>query len=306
MIRIKIENINEIANDFVNRIEASIKKNKFSEDEKNAIGNNSFAIGNELQKKIHKLYLTKPDLLLTEYENFIAFLNDNYPQKEVIDEIILKYFDYDSVINYKKYKKGMHSYWLMQKLNVRVCPYCNRSYTFTINKNNKNIRPEFDHYYPKSSYNHLALSFYNLVPCCPTCNHTKKENLVDIHPYNEDFGNNCKFKIDKIEECILNKKYDNWNIDFEKTSTKFDKNIDTLALKELYNEHKDFVSEIVFKTRAYNSGVYKSLIDTFLDQDLSEKEMELLIFGTYLESDELGLRPLSKLSKDIIEQIGLD
>jgi hypothetical protein len=194
----------------------------------------------------------------------------------------------------------------MQKLDIRVCPYCNRSYTFTINKNNKKIRPEFDHFYPKDTYPFLALSFYNLIPSCPICNHTKKTSEISIHPYIEGFDENCKFKINDIEECLLNDDYSNWRVSFDKINDRFDKNINVFALKELYNEHKDFVSEIVFKARAYNTDVYKSIIETFKEQGLTEKEMKLLIFGTYIEKNEIGLRPLSKLAKDIIEQIGIE
>ncbi len=305
MIKIQINNIEEIAHSFVDRIETSIKKNKLSQQDRNALGDNLFADGNVLQKNIHKLYLTKPELLLDANQNFTDYLNSNFTQQE-IDEIKENYFDYDSVINYKKYRKGMHSYWLMQKLDIRVCPYCNRSYTFTINKNNKKIRPEFDHFHPKDTYPFLALSFYNLVPSCLICNHTKKTSEISIHPYIEGFDNNCKFKIKKIEDCLLNDDYSKWEIFFDNTNNRFNSNIDVLALKELYNEHKDFVSEIVFKARAYNDEVYKSVIETFTHQGLTEKEMNLLIFGTYLEENEIGLRPLSKLSKDIIEQIGIE
>jgi 5-methylcytosine-specific restriction endonuclease McrA len=305
MIKIQINNIEEIAHSFVDRIEISIKKNKLSQQDRNALGDNLFADGNDLQKNIHELYLTKPELLLDANQNFTDYLNNNFTQQE-IDEIKENYFDYDSVINYKKYRNGMHSYWLMQKLDIRVCPYCNRSYTFTINKNNKKIRPEFDHFHPKDTYPFLALSFYNLVPSCPICNHTKKTSEISIHPYIEGFDNNCKFKIKKIEECLLDDDYSKWEIFFDNTNNRFNRNIDVLALKELYNEHKDFVSEIVFKARAYNDDVYKSVIETFTHQGLTEKEMNLLIFGTYLEENEIGLRPLSKLSKDIIEQIGVE
>lgn len=305
MIKIQINNIEEIASSFVDRIETSIKKNKLSQPERNALGDNLFIDGNDLQKNIHKLYLTKPELLLDANQNFIDYLNSNFTQLE-IDEIKENYFDYDSVINYKKYGKGMHSYWLMKKLDIKVCPYCNRSYTFTINKNNKKIRPEFDHFYPKDTYPFLALSFYNLIPSCPICNHTKKTKEIEIHPYIEGFGDSCKFKIDKIENCLLNDDYEKWEIHFDNTDTKFNNNIDIFALKELYNEHKDFVSEIVFKARAYNSDVYDSIIKTFEEQGLTEKEMKLIIFGTYTEVEEIGLRPLSKISKDIIEQIGIE
>lgn len=132
-----------------------------------------------------------------------------------------------------------------------------------------------------------------------------QQKLVFTHI--EGFGVNCKFKIENIENCLLDSRnYDIWSVDWEEHEDRFDSNINTFLLEQFYNEHKDFISEIVFKTRAYNSGYYQTLLETFVDKGLSSKEMHLLIFGTYTENDELGLRPLSKLSSDIIEQVGME
>ena len=306
MIKIQIANINNIANDFVTRIESSVIKNKLSSTERKRLNGKSFANGNELQKKVYRLYICKPENLKNEFNQFENYLNASGYSSTRKENLISKYFDYDTLISYT-HEKEKHSYWLMNKLDIRVCPYCNRSYTFTINGENKNIRPEFDHFYPKDQgkYPYLALSFFNLIPSCPVCNHTKKTKEVDVHPYIESFGDKCKFRIDNIDECILNDDYEKWNVLLEKNNTKYDKNIETFALKEFYNEHKDFISEIVFKARAYNDDVYKSIIDTFSNQGLTSNEMKLLIFGTYMNEYEMGLRPLSKLSRDIIEQIGI-
>ncbi|TCL67476.1 hypothetical protein EV196_10232 [Mariniflexile fucanivorans] len=32
------------------------------------------------------------------------------------------------------------------------------------------IKPELDHYYPKSLYPYFGVSFYNLIPSCQSCN----------------------------------------------------------------------------------------------------------------------------------------
>ncbi len=307
MIKIQISNIETIAGDFVTRIENSVIKNNLSASEKNQLNGKSLRNGNKLQKKIYRLYKCKPEHLKTEHIQFENYLNANGYSTTRKKNLISKYFNYDKVISYVHNKKK-HSYWLMDKLDVKVCPYCNRSYTFTINSDNKDIRPEFDHFYPKdgNKYPYLALSFYNLIPSCAICNHAKKTEEVDIHPYIESFGENCKFMIGNIDDCILNDDYEKWHVFFSKNNSKFDRNISTFALNEFYNEHKDFISEIVFKARAYNNEAYKSIIDTFSGQGLTLREMHLIIFGTYLDENELGLRPLSKLSKDIIEQIGIE
>jgi len=307
MIKIELSNINDIKDDFVKRVEDSIIKNKLTNltrKEKATLKNETFENGSELQKRIHKLYKCLPNLLMQETVDFQNYLNNNHANE--INDIKSTYFDYETTINYKK-QSVKHAYWLMQKLNVRVCPYCNRSYTFTIIKGVSGSRPEFDHFHCQDNNPFLSLSFYNLIPSCPTCNHKKKISDIDIHPYIEGFDDNCQFKIDKIEKCLLDSdKYNEWNVTWGQHEKRFDSNIKTFLLTEFYNEHKDFISEIVFKTQAYNSGYYQTLIDTFADQALSQKEMHLLIFGTYLESDDLGLRPLSKLSKDIIKQVEVE
>ena len=84
------------------------------------------------------------------------------------------------------------AYWLMDQLDIRVCPYCNRQFT-TWNRRGK-IRPAFDHFYPKSKYPFLALSLFNLIPICDYCNRKKGENaeIVEtkeiIFPHDESFN----------------------------------------------------------------------------------------------------------------------
>ena len=84
------------------------------------------------------------------------------------------------------------------------------------------------------------------------------------------------------------------------------KNVKAFALDSLYNEHKDYVEEIVFKAKAYNEDYYKELIDTFTKLELSKNEMNLMIFGNYVDSSEYHKRPLSKLSTDILKQLKLN
>jgi len=296
MIKIEINNIDDIARMFLQRIEDSIVKNK--------LDGQKFSTTNELQKRIKNLYLCKPELLFEEHKKFNNYLDANYIQ-EKIDDIKQKYFNYKSVIEFKKNKES-HAYWLMKELNIRVCPYCNRNYTFTVGHQGSGCRPEFDHFYCQNKYPFLSLSFFNLIPSCPVCNHKKSTKSIDIHPYIEGFGDMCKFQISKIEKCLLHNNYDKWDIAFDVKDNRCDGNVNTFMLSEFYKEHKDYVSEIVFKSQSYNNGYYETIIETFNNGCLTKSEMNLLIFGCYFESQKLGLRPLSKLARDVIEQIGID
>jgi hypothetical protein len=64
-------------------------------------------------------------------------------------------------LNYKGFRKAKtKGIWLAQKLNIKVCPYCNTQYTLVINNGeNHKAKFQFDHFFPKSRYPFFSLSF---------------------------------------------------------------------------------------------------------------------------------------------------
>ncbi|MFX8327742.1 hypothetical protein ABTL71_18955, partial [Acinetobacter baumannii] len=92
-----------------------------------------------------------------------------------------------------------------------TCPYCNRSYIYYISRR-KEIKPQIDHFFPKSKYPFLAMSFYNLIPSCQTCNgfgaKEEKDPLTEglINPYllkTTDFSFSYKPVSGKIISSLL-------------------------------------------------------------------------------------------------------
>lgn len=200
-----------------------------------------------------------------------------------------------------KNKKLTHGNWLTSNLGVNVCPYCNRQYTFTISTDNANTRPQFDHFKPKSIYPYLALSFYNLVPSCPTCNHIKREKELDIHPYEKGFGDEYKFQLKTQNDEAIDK--GNYEVLLCNIKKKTNSNIDTLGLKPLYEGHIDYIDDIIDKAQAYNKDYYNSLINSYRGLGKQPAEIDRFVWGTYLEEAEHYKRPLSKLTRDILEQL---
>ena len=91
-------------------------------------------------------------------------------------------------LSFKTYMKGQYEkvrksylYNVLKSLDIKVCPYCNRQYIFNVD-NGRKVSAQFDHFYSKSEYPYLALSFYNLIQCCPTCNKAKGETQIAIQP----------------------------------------------------------------------------------------------------------------------------
>lgn len=105
-----------------------------------------------------------------------------------------KLFKYSQLSRITKNNPEKISYWLQRQLQVPVCPFCNRIYTTTLFR--ENIRPAFDHFFPRSEYPYLAVSLFNLIPICDICNKAKSDHAEIyrkkqiIYPYDESFDDN--------------------------------------------------------------------------------------------------------------------
>ena len=77
-------------------------------------------------------------------------------------------------------------------------------------------------------------------------------------------------------------------------------------MKEVYQEHLDYVFELVNKAMIYNDDYIDSLYKQ-LEGSLFRNREDVLRFVTanYVEDYDLHLRPLSKLTKDIVDQFDL-
>lgn len=200
-----------------------------------------------------------------------------------------------------------NAYHLATNLNASTCIYCNRLYTHTIVTKNEFIaRPTFDHWYPKSKFPILALSFYNLIPSCNVCNSSVKlssvYNLRDqFHPYlkhplSKD-QMNFKFSFD-LEDHIRAKCVLRGANPFTRRS------LNAMKLKEMYSLHTDEIRELIYLKKAYSQS-YLGSLRKLLNLTLTDSEMYKLAFGVMWEDEHLHLRPLSKLKKDILVELGI-
>ena len=225
--------------------------------------------------------------------------------KKKSDTLLKKVFRYDT---YSKRKTVVE---ILGKMNVTVCPYCNRQYIFTL-KSGK-ARPQLDHYYPKNKYPYLALSLYNMVPSCSICNMAKSSlNTIKypvLYPFEEppkyDFKFEMQLKKDanfvKVIQGISEDISIKLNVGDDASSVK--NQVEKLHLNELYNEHTDYVRDIL-KSRYINSDsriddLYRSFPKLFASVD----EVRSLLYMTNIDESQWGKRPLSKLTHDIDEQL---
>lgn len=276
----------------------------------------------------NKLWVKIKDFLLEE-KNRIGEKDtlDNYVTNLSTDKVLISLknvVEYVFVEIYTDFTKT-HAHDLLKNLNIRCCPYCNRNYTFAVEKGSKDdftTRPEFDHFYNKSDFPMLAVSFFNLIPSCPICNHGKGVRAASINPYFENLKAKFvigkpaddKTKLEDVEKMNINeaKKISNesdFSISFEwedeRNKDKEKININTFGLRPLYNEHKDYVLEIVEKANAYDELTREGIVDRFQGVFHNEVDVYNLIFGKYLSDAEQPKRPLSKLTADILHQLDI-
>ena len=139
----------------------------------------------KINKKTVRIYKKQIELLQYIRTNTDNFITSDIKEQKILIELMKK--NYDVVLpNYRKDDKRLNSYKIVrylfeqrtydefsknieyrtkdgkneiygaykfvELLNLRTCPYCNRNYISVIEKNDlndKQTRPELDHFHPK-------------------------------------------------------------------------------------------------------------------------------------------------------------
>lgn len=233
----------------------------------------------------------------------------NHGQKALIIDVENKIDELTPIFKYTgdfaKKSTPYSAYDLAENLNINTCVYCNRIYTKTVINPHKITRPEFDHWFPKSTYPILALSFYNLIPSCHTCNSGVKSTIIMnttdyLHPYIPEV---IDFKFSYWIEGV-NKYYFHIKRPFP---SKVHNTIVAFKIEEIYETHRDEINDLVRLRRLYSIDYLlklKSLLKS-VDSNVSMEEIYRLAFGTHYNDENFSKRPLSKMKKDILEELGM-
>jgi len=223
----------------------------------------------------------------------------------ILKDIFIDFYEnrWDKIEDYDRYT-------FVTKHELKTCPYCNMGYILISQKDEKGengLRPEIDHFFPKTIYPYLAMSFYNLIPSCKVCNHTKsnKNTFEDklLSPYEID-STTFKLTYQPKNMNFLQIKKENYNFNsFDIKFKKIDEHSNKyFKLDKLYEQHKDVVLELLIKKTIYTKSYINELKKNF---KFTDEEIYRLLFCNYQKSDNLHKRPLSKLIKDITQELGL-
>lgn len=210
--------------------------------------------------------------------------------------------------------------------NFKTCFYCNKDFIINFEKEKKELVSTFqlDHFYDKGTYRYLALSFYNLIPSCTTCNSSKVKGSKNIYEYDSKVGKfenetcippntdsfhfdkKVKFKLHLSHKCKdLNiKSKDDIDIPLkERYSNDYDKYIEVFKLNERYQAHKDIVFDMIKNAELYPESRLKELQDL---TGIPYQEIKKDIFKLIDDDADLSKEPFSKLRKDMADELGIE
>jgi hypothetical protein len=322
MLILDIKTNKEFANDFKEDYSDSIKKEK----EKILINLQKFILNirKTIKVKIFKTHRKQSNIfVVNKVDNKVKLIFDNYFSDSKIDKLIImepreqkefiQNFSNDYFIKHDKtirfimdkllkilfVEKGYDKLSSSEKKKfynyhkIKTCIYCNRNYIFNLDSNG-HVKGQLDHFYPKDLYPFFAMSYYNLIPCCSTCNFIKGTfdtfSTNSINPYlrpdHKLFEtapiSNMKYEFKPFNEELLTK----------------------LQIRNIYNEgHIDIVNDLYKKFFHKNSKKYfNGLKKVHKELELKEEDFYRFITNSYKEEKEFHKRSFSKMTYDLIQE----
>ena len=249
-----------------------------------------------------------------------AYVISKYKKK------VLKNTEYFLLKNYESYRKSMKLVKIVQIMGGEVCPYCNRNFVenYVTRKENGQRKAYFkgdlDHYYSKEEIPALALSFFNLVPSCKVCNHEKSDSTKrTFYPFYDNENDEYHFSIEVYDsndtrdivyeepiEDIEEKRFDSTSNGEKKLSERMKNSKETFHLEKKYNHSKEYVKEMIRKRYIYSETHKDILLKNFAGIFVNEKQSVETLYSYSDNEEYMHNRPLSKLTKDILIQIGVE
>ncbi|MFF2089564.1 hypothetical protein [Paenibacillus sp. NPDC058174] len=276
-----------------------------------------------LRQRIKDVVLGKPDVLAQLIRDLPPATNE-----KMLKDDLKRIFDYSSFR--RALPPNWGAYQFVKELDVKICPYCNRQYIYTVCSDSGRTRGSLDHFFDKTRYPFLGLSMYNLIPSCKTCNSDLK-NTKDfmekdyLHPYFEEFGDTIRFGVElkngnplKVGEeyqiNFLTGSGDEFDIVIrdelcldDSLKSKAKHNRDVFKINEFYNMHKDYVVELIKKRVMYPDSHINDLFNRYEGLLFSSREDVIqTILSNYVSLDHLDKRVLAKLARDISRELGLN
>lgn len=265
-------------------------------------------------EKYDELLLLIPDAFKDTYE--LYFKKWDGELKKIVSYKGKEKEFYKHVIDcmgYADIRSNLLRYFTKEQ-GIKTCVYCNAQYAVTTEEftdKNHHIKRvgtyQFDHFWPESDYPFLCTSYYNLQPCCTTCNQSKKDRKALFNLYTDKEGKLDVFKFELTPDKALAAYVDHDMENLEVRLNSEDKTLlknhqDLFHIDLIYAQHIEMVQRIIVMLRA-NSDYYMISLQESLDAlfPMGVEDPECFFFGFHLKKEHVHLQPLNMLVQDVVE-----
>ena len=295
-----------------------------------------YPVGTLDRENLRALFLVKlADGAVPEALRFDLNRDGTHGERKKHAKALYEYvFPYDKFSKLKKTDGHIGICEFVSRLGVKVCPYCNRLFTTTVNTAKVRVRPQLDHFRNKNTYPFLALSVNNLIPTCGVCNLLKLDDDADLaYPYAECFADEghifatdipAKHTVPAMtgmaiaeDDFEIKLKFRDEDTDTPR-SNRIRQSVKKLALAELYQSHREHVSYLYRQRYILSREMAQDIFNQFgikqSDSDepnngqsgalfSSVEEVEFLFTLMNTSPEHFGDHPLAKLTHDILAEI---
>lgn len=226
----------------------------------------------------------------------LVFVDDFH---DILKEIFVKQL-YGECLDKLHFIKG---------LKLKVCPYCGRNQINVASYEKKrDSKPPIDHFFPKSKYPFLAVSYRNLIPCCTTCNDISNKgdfdplenmNLTLENPY-EFVDEHVRFKGEFPDMVSMNDEDYNVNMEFEPSDLAIGYK-ETLKLEEFYKDEKQKMIDMHDNLLTFSEGRKRDLASLGVEDDYLNN-IQKQVLGYRLDG-KTSVREFYKFKKEMFEQL---
>ena len=253
-------------------------------------------------------------------------------EKTIPEKNLCKIFNYDG-FSKNEDERVVGARWLCKHLGAIICPYCNREYiaSFHIHNKNRLYRPDLDHFMPRKDHPWFALSFFNLIPSCSTCNSRFKlanDFLPSKYmcPITESIDDTLEFsfKMDTMPTNLLldagntsgfDATYEKVNLTIVKRKDKTSSQNDYLRAEKVlvdldiiarYQSCPEPILILLKKMRDYNPPKMNEIMKICgfdPDNKIAVREWKRTLFGASGHDDDVHKRSLGKITNDLVRQI---
>ncbi len=186
----------------------------------------------------------------------------------------------------------------------------------SINLEDKYSHFTLDHVLDKGSHPLIALSLYNFVPSCYSCNSKFKgskqfidnDSMAYLSPTSDNFSfdDDVKFKLyfHNNKDIPTIKDENDYILDFfyYENQNEYEKYIDIFKLKGRYVFHKDEVMYLIDKKERYSQSQVDEISDIV---NISSEQVKKDIFGKELFAGNIEDVSMTKFKRDIAKDIDL-